>query len=236
MILFIILSIFDAFAVISLMFVLYRFPYKEYLLEISLMSVWSAITSYLVREVVGIEGIDPLVQMLLIVLFFRFVLKVKFLYSSLITLSGFVAYILLQSLLIFAYTAAGVVTSEETAQSSSGGAMIIQISSIVSAMVIFSIFKYFKLGFQFISRPPHDFNVRERNVLFNRYFWVSIGLALIVVSASTALLLHMKPLFIIPLCLASILVFYYLSHRREVLDRDRIVIPKDRINYKTMGQ
>lgn len=236
MIIYIILSFFDAIAILSLMFALYRFPYLEYKKEIVCMSTWSAITSYLIREVIGAAAIDPLVQLGLLVLFFRYVIKVKYIYASLITVSGFVPYILLQSLLIFVFSSVGIVSSEEAAQSASTGARIIQSSAIVSAMLIFLVLKYFNLGFQFIIRPPHDFNVKERNVSFNRYLWVSIVIALVVVTASTALLLNMAPLFIIPLCLASFLVLYYLSHRREVLDRDRIIISENMFKDKTLGQ
>lgn len=236
MLMYIFLGFLDSAALITLMFALYRFPYKEYIIEILIMAVWNAIVSYLMREVVELPVVDPLVQIALIIFFLRYVIKVKYIYASLITVSGYVGYILIQSMLIFSYTATGLIQSEDTAQSSSAGAITIQVSAIVLTVLIVSLMRYFNKGFQFIIRPPHDFNVRERNIVGNRFLWLSIGLAVIVVVASTALLLHMSPLLIIPLCLSSSLVLYYLSYRRELLDRDRIVIPKGLNNNKTLGQ
>lgn len=236
MVLYIFLSFLDSAALITLMFALFRFPYKEYLIEIAIMALWNAIASYLMREVIELPVFDPLVQIALCIFFLRYVIKVKYIYASLITVSGYVGYILIQSLLILSFTGTGLIKAEDTAQSSSVGAIIVQVSAIVLTTVIIHLMHYFKMGFQFIIRPPHDFNVKERNIVVNRYLWLSIGLAIIVVVASTALLLQLSPLFIIPLCLLSSLVLYYLSYRREVLDRDRIVIPKNINDNKTLGQ
>lgn len=208
----------DAFAAFVLILKLYRLPLREYIKELGIMSVFIAIVSYFMRIVLDVPVMDLPLQLLLFMLFIRYVMLVKPFYSGIITALGLGGYLLIQLLIYKAFTSIGV--NQQFALQSTGMTVnIFQITAIVSAYLIGYILKKFNLGFSFIIRPPHDFSVKEdystsRNKAL--LFW-SLA-TMVVLSISLTALFHMKIEYVIPLLLISFAALYMQSRRRDIED------------------
>lgn len=216
---YIFLGALDAFAVFVLVLKLYRLPLKEYIMELSIMSVFIAIVSFVLRIVLNVPAIDLPLQVVLFALFIRYVMRVKLFYSAIITSAGLGAYLLIQMTLYAILSGIGYLDEQLVLQSTGVEVNVVQAMSITLAYVIGFIFKKFNLGFSFIIRPPHDFSVKEdlstaRNK--SLLFWSIV--TLLVLSISLVALLHMKIEYVIPLLLISFSALYLQSRRRDIED------------------
>lgn len=214
---YIFLGALDAFAVFVLVLKLYRLPLREYIMELSIMSVFIAIVSFVLRIVLNVPMFDLPLQVLLFTLFMRYVMRIKLFYSAIITGAGLGGYLLLQLLIYKAFTFS--VNQQFALQSTGVTVNVFQITAILSAYTIGYILKKFNLGFSFIIRPPHDFSVVEdyttaRNKAL--LFWSII--TLLVLSISLPALLNMKMEYVIPLLLISFTALYLHSRRRDIED------------------
>lgn len=66
---YLLLGVFDASAVIILALKLYRLPFREYIKDIALMSLGVSLFSYLMRIVIGIPTLDLPIQVIFFILF-----------------------------------------------------------------------------------------------------------------------------------------------------------------------
>lgn len=225
-IIFLILGIFDSLAVMVLMFKLYRFPLKEYRTEIVLMAVWVSLTSYLIRMVLGITEIDIVVQIVLYILFMRLCIKTKLFYSAVISLTGLVGYIAIQMIIIYVLNVTGITAPSDVQENTGIGTYLIQVTSILFVYIIGYLLFAFNLGFSFIIRPPHEMSIKVQMTRLNKGIVLALILSIAVLCTTFYLLLNQKILMIIPILLATFVLLYILSHRRDTRVNDRIHIPK----------
>lgn len=221
---YVILGFFDAFAVAVLMLKLYRFPLWEYKIEVGVFALWIAVCSLFIRVIVDVPSLDPLIQIILFVLFLRYVIKVRITYSALITLTGFLGYIIIQMVIYYLFDSLGISKYSDAIQTTGFGTHVIQITSIIAGFIVAAVLKLTNAGFSFIIRPPHDTSVKDKNLLEHKVLWITISCILAAISISFSLLLHMNSIYVIPLLVASFGILYYLSYRRELklIDRNNI--------------
>lgn len=229
MLTYVLLGFFDALAVIVLMLKLYRFPLWEYKTEIGIFALWISICSLFIRVIADFPSIDPLIQIILFVLFLRYVIKVRLTYAALITLTGFLAYILFQMVIYYLFDLLGITKDSDAIKTDGFGTHAIQITSIITVYIASYLLKLSNLGFSFIIRPPHDVSVKDMNLQGRKVIWISISFILAIISFSFSLLLHMDSICIVPLLVASFGMLYYLSYRRELKLIDRNNIAKNLI-------
>lgn len=94
--LYILLGVFDALAVVTLVLKLYMLPVWEYRRKILFYAIGIALFSFLMRVVIGVPKLDLPFQYLFMVIFFRFGLGIKTHLGAFSAGSGLTAYINLQ--------------------------------------------------------------------------------------------------------------------------------------------
>lgn len=216
---YIFLGALDAFAVFVLVLKLYRLPLKEYIMELSIMSVFIAIVSFVLRIVLDVPMFDLPLQVMLFALFMRFIMRIKLFYSAIITGAGLGAYLIIQMTIYAILSGFGYLDEQLVLQSTGIEVNVVQAISITIAYILGFVLKKFNFGFSFIIRPPHDFSVKEdysthRNKAL--LFWAIT--TLLVLSSSLTALLHMKIEYVIPFLLISFVALYLHSHRRDIED------------------
>lgn len=220
MAIYIVLGFFDALSVLSLMFALYRFPFLEYKTKLISMAVIIAICSYIVRLILEIPRFDPLIQIILFIIFFRFFIQIKSRFAALIPTAGFAAYIFLQVIIFSTLQSIGLIHETDAAKTHGIGIYITQISSILAIYIISAAMQFFRVGFTFIPRPPHDFKTKDKHSFIA--IWPTIVLSLIGISFSINEVLHLNVLIVVPIGFVMFSALYYFSYRRDKLERDRI--------------
>lgn len=214
------LGFFDALSVLLLMFALYRFPVMEYKWNVIVMAGIIATISYINRVVIEIPQFDPLIQIGLFVLFLRFKIQVKMKFATLIPTSAFAAYIFIQAAIFNVLISTGIINEADVAKTAGFGTYIIQISSILSVYLISFVMKYFRYGFSFIPRPPHNLGSKDRHSFLA--MWPAIILSLIGIAVSINALMGLNILLVVTLGFIMFSLLYYLSYRRDKQERDRI--------------
>ncbi|WP_338551518.1 hypothetical protein [Paenibacillus sp. KS-LC4] len=214
---FLMLSMFDALAVVVLMFKIFRQSLWDHKYIIALLCALSSCSSYLFRVVLDISPVlDMMAQIVIFLLFNRFLLKVKVFYSWIMVSTGFGVFVALQLPVYYVATLFGV---NETVAAESGvpGIEFIQVITNSVALIIGAVFKLFNFGFAFIVIPPHDFDIREKFFSgTNRLIIItSIGIAVTITVALYITLYFDVIMFIYPMVLLVLIVLYYLSSRRD---------------------
>lgn len=213
------LGMLDAFAVFVLILKLYRLPIKEHILEIGIMSVFISVVSFMLRIVLNIPTVDLPLQVLLFTLFMRFVMRIKLFYSTIITGAGLSAYLIIQVIIYAILSSFGYLDERLVLQSTGSIVNIVQAITITVTFVIGFILKEFNLGFSFIIRPPHDFNVKEDySKARNKALLMWSITTLVVLSISLPALLNMKMKYVVPFILISFAALYLQSCRRDIED------------------
>lgn len=171
---FVVLGVFDAFAMLLLILKLYMLPVREYIGKILSFTVFIAVVSYVMRIILKEPSYDLPLQYLLFILFFRVGLKVKFHLASFIAGTGICAYTLLQVVVYYFYTWTHLIDAEVLTATGGFYVYLLQITSILLVYAICWLFERYSLGFSFIIVPPHDFLVKE-DYFTNRNLLIVIG-------------------------------------------------------------
>lgn len=218
---YLVLGIFDALAVLVIALKLYRMPLLQHKWNVLGIAVCIAVVSYLNRIVLGIPQYDLLIQTIIFILGLRFLIKYLYFWSTLMIVTAIVIYIPLQYLIYYLLIITGVTNFAAATEIEGLGAYIIQRSTIVVVYLLAWLFYRQNLGFSLFTFPPHYFQTKS-NVLAgpNRKLIIGIVLGVLFIYMDMILLLHLTYLWIFPFALiVSIIVsgaIYYLSHRRNL--------------------
>ncbi|MCG7385134.1 hypothetical protein [Paenibacillus sp. ACRRY] len=213
---YILIGALDVFAVLVLMLKLYRLPVKDKLLGKVIFSILAAGVSYLIRMILNIPIIDTAVLMLMVILFFRYYLEIKFFYSALISSAGMSAYVIIQLSLAMIYMAIGGDVQSVVLETQGYKVQLMQICSIAVAYIITTLMFIFRWGFSFIPVPPHDFNIKV-DYNKNRALLITTIATLIFISFAMVMLMNYVIVLLIPAALLSFGVSYYFSNRRDLI-------------------
>ncbi|BCG57680.1 hypothetical protein [Paenibacillus sp. URB8-2] len=209
---FIILGIFDAFAMLTIILKLYMLPVREYFVRILLFASFIALFSYLMRIAIGVPEWDLPLQYLLIILFLRLGLKIKVHLASFIAGAGICGYALIQVALYYFYAWTNLMNVGVLKENSGFYISLLQVSTIVAAFVLSWALTRFNLGFSFIIVPPHDFLVKE-NYFTNRNLILVIGslASLATVSVTILFLYNANPLGLLLIAAVAFGLSFYFS-------------------------
>lgn len=159
---YLVLGTLDILCILTLIFVLFSQPWKEYLKENILISLLSAAASYLIRIVLDVGGgIDTLVQTIIIILMLRLLVRFKLSAALAIAAPGICAFIFMQPAVASLLIALKIVTHSDLTEAASTGVRIIQFSNSVIIFLICLAIHYLKIGLSFSIRPPHNFYVED---------------------------------------------------------------------------
>ncbi|OKP96832.1 hypothetical protein [Paenibacillus sp. P46E] len=212
-IIYIVLGIFDAFAMLLMILKLFMLPVYEYRNKILIFVFIVAIFSYFMRVVFEMAAFDLPIQYVLFVIFLRVFVKIKLHIASFIAGAGISAYATLQVCLYYIFDWTNVVDVGILRENSGMYLYMLQITAIVVAYLLtYLLFRQSK-GFTFILVPPHDFFASEnylsrRNVVL---IFSSI-ISLITISITILLLYSGKPLNILLASIVSLAISAYFSN------------------------
>ncbi len=216
---FLILSVFDALAVLGLIFKLYRLPFWIYRYRILGFAIFIAAFSFTMRMVLGLEKFDLPCQYLFIVLFMRYALNIKTHLAAFTAGSGLTAYISLQMVMYYILGALGVPGDAMLFDNVGIPVYLVQIITILAAYAIsFALYKT-NWGFAFIIVPPHDFGFKE-NYFSSKNRILVVGSLISAISIITVIVFLYES-FVIGIFAVSLITFgisYYFSERREYED------------------
>jgi len=159
--------------------------------------------------------IDTAVLMIISILYFRYVLNIKFFYAALVSSAGMSAYVVIQLLVAVLYMLLGNYGQTVIVESHGFQVQLIQATSIILACLLSYIFKLCRWGFSFIPMPPHDFKIKIDYTNYKALVIATTG-ALIFISFAMVMLLSYKIYLLIPSSVISFGLSYYFSQRRDL--------------------
>lgn len=213
--LYILIGVFDVLAVFVLIMKLYRLPIIYDLKYIIGFCVISSTISYVIRIQLQSTWLDMPVLIIMLLVFYRVFLKVKFIYAALIVSAGINAYVLIQLAVIMLFTSLINFDDTVVAQSQTLQIQIIQVTSILCAYLIGWLLYHFEWGFSFIPMPPHEFSIKTV-YRKNKTMILTATIGLVFLSLALTLLINSHQLLLIP---ASVVIFgvsYYFSYKRDI--------------------
>lgn len=216
-VLYIVFSSLEYLAIFALTFALFRFEYKVYHNSVLFVSAMLAFVSYSIRISFDQPIIDPIATVLLMYAFMHYIFQVQVFYSAVMTVTGYIAYGIVQSSVIFGLDLVGILTLEQVKPNTIYG-YVTQLVSIAIALVITALLKRKNFGFAYVPHG-HRANVKYRGL--NRLFLITLILA----SAMAWITLYYNveasalPFFLMTIPLIVIFGFLiYLSVRKEKND------------------
>lgn len=216
---YIILSMFDALAFIVLIFTMYKLPLMRYMRSIGVLVVFIALFSYTMREVFTLPKLDLPLQFIFVILFFRFVIKIKLHLSGLAVGTGLTTYVSLQVLMYYFFNWLDLSHKNAILFNTGFSVYVIQISSIVIAYIIAAYLKIFGVGFSVITDSTYDFMLKEKySVKGNRNIIVGATLSTSTVILTLVLLFNSNTLGYMILAMTSLIISFYFSGKRDSAD------------------
>ncbi|EJW14881.1 hypothetical protein M5X00_06310 [Paenibacillus alvei] len=216
---YIILSVFDALAVVALTTKLYRLPLRTFFIRIICLAACIAFVSFGMREMLGLPAFDLPLQYIIYVLFFRYAMGMKLHLSSFVVGSGLTGYISIQ-MIFYAILLMLKAGQHDLIQQVEGLAIyIIQVGSILIAYLIAIIFKVKRYGFSFILEPPHDFLIRDDfSEYSNKVSLISALISIITITVIFWIMLTKNHIASMILCVVTFIISYYFSARSDFED------------------
>lgn len=210
--LYLLLSLIDSLVVIMFMFKLYRFPLIEYTKEVLICTFTITVTSYLMRMTFELAAFDPVVQALLYMLWLRFVIKIRWPYAQLLSVTGLLGTMAIQLGVYLGLLAIGVVSFFDAQQATGLGTYVIQISGQISGVLISFLLYRFNSGFSFITAPPHDLFIRD-NIKATTV--IALFVANVVLYSTMYWILNSHVMYLFPIVTLTFIVLYYISYKRD---------------------
>ncbi|WP_315793167.1 hypothetical protein [Paenibacillus sp. BIC5C1] len=213
---YIVIGIFEAFAVLLIILKLYMLPVREFAGKIFFFVVFMASFSYMMRITLELPKLDLPFQYIFFILFLRFGMELKSHISSFIAGAGISAYAAIQMGIFHVFEVMDIMHSGIVQQNEGSLVYLLQLSSILVTYLICLIFSMFDFGFSFIIRPPHDFIIKENYLSkTNLSYLIGTMFSTITICMTLVLLYRSEPTGLLILALATFAVSYFFSVRRE---------------------
>jgi hypothetical protein len=193
----------------------FRFNYKENIAKITLISILLSFVSYSLINA-NLEGISPLVQIVIFFVYVQMVLKISIINSIIMVLTGYIVFGLVQTCILALVLHSGMDIGEMKRGTSIS--YQIQVYSSLAMLLFAALTTIFKGGFSFIE--SHGRFSRKLFTGKNRWFIVYIIISLVITMYVNILLLldTDPPFLLIALILMVMLLFQiYLTLRRDEL-------------------
>lgn len=216
---FITLSVFDALGYIVMIFAMYKLPLMRYKRSIAVLVVCIAVFSYTMREVLALPKLDLPLQFIFVILYFRFVMKIKLHLSGLAVGTGLTTYISLQVLLYYFFNWLDLSQKNAIFYNTGFSVYVIQISSIVIASIIAAYLKIFGFGFSVITESTYDFKIKENHsAKGDRNIIVGATLSASTIILTLVFLYSNNELGFLFLAMISLIFSFYFSGKRDSAD------------------
>lgn len=141
---FLIVSMWEWFALILLTFAMYRFDINQSIGQLVFASFLLSLFSYMLFNVFELTLFATLIQPIVVFLFFWLMFKIPVFYAGLVVINGYLAYCLITSLLYYFIQLFGIVFTPSTP-----GSYIIQSFTGFIVLLLTRLILKFRLGFSF---------------------------------------------------------------------------------------
>ncbi|UED70722.1 hypothetical protein [Brevibacillus sp. HD3.3A] len=219
-ILYFLLGFADIMVVLAFIFKLFRFPFWDYKKELAIIASTLAVTSYVFRMVFDLPEVDMPLQYILLILFFRYLIKFRVFEASLLIAIGILGFDLSQLIVAPALISLEVATLGDVFQSAGMGTFLIQaVNDAIMILVSWLLYKL-NLGFSFIMQPPHEISWKTKYTGSNLVALVGV------IAASTAILAVLYILlnyynefkYVIAVGITALVILLLTCHKKELED------------------
>jgi hypothetical protein len=209
--LFVVFSSMEYLAIFAIMFALFRFEYKFYHNSVIFICGVLSFVSYSLRYGFEQEFLGPIVHILLIFAFLYYIFQVQVFYAGVMSVTGFLAYVIIQTITLVILNFSGVIKFGEVQPNTWEGYLIQIISCLLAFSIIFLI-KRKNFGFAYV---PHGQRAFVAYKGLNKIFLYFIILGTI--ATSILFELDNEPLLLIMtgVLIAIFIIIIYLSIRKE---------------------
>jgi hypothetical protein len=143
-VIFLMVSMWEWFALILLTFAMYRFDINQSIGQIVFAAFLLSLFSYMLFNVFELTLFATLIQPVVVFLFFWLMFKIPVFYAGLVVINGYLAYCLVTSLLYYFIELFGIVFTPSTP-----GSYIIQSFTGLLVLLLTRVILKFRLGFSF---------------------------------------------------------------------------------------
>ncbi|TPG72900.1 hypothetical protein EEL32_24340 [Brevibacillus laterosporus] len=211
-ILFYLFSLFEYLAIFTLMFALFRFELKEYLIEIVVLSLIITFFSHYLRAFLKINDFAPLILLLGLIVLFWVICRIPIFYASVMVVTSYLMYGLFQYI-TFTIISSFIVLSLNDIRLDSESGYLLQITTIVPTLLISLGLRRMNFGFSFI---PTCF-VRIKFKGYNLALLITVCLAVVLFGFFNYWIFSRGKFAFISLVFLGILgALIYLSKERDI--------------------
>ncbi|MBG9796895.1 hypothetical protein ABD73_03820 [Brevibacillus laterosporus] len=215
--LYIILGSIDILAILVLSFKVFRFPliYKK---EFLIISITASLVSYLNRIVFNIPSVDGWFQYTILILFFRYMLKVKLFDSIVVPTVGYLCFNIVQYSTYLVLLLTGIVSLADGQALTNWGTYLIQLSThLIIFFIAWLIYRY-NHGFSFIMVPPHDVHIKTKitPLRFRIMITVFLSSTTILCVTNWMLTFNGNPTWLIPVFIIYLIILIKLLEKKEM--------------------
>lgn len=213
---YLLLGCFDSIAMIALMFKIYRFPFWEYAREIAIIAAILSFSSYVVRFVIGYPEIDTVIQLVLFVIMYRYIIKFKLYYAVPLAEVGYLSFAVIQFLTIPLWIRLGIANMNDLKAETGTGTYLIQISTDLLCYLVAFLLYRFGLGFSHIFRPPHEVNIKVHDPSYGFHVTANIiGTVVVSLTMYWMFATYNSISIIFGSSIVALGFLMYLSHRKD---------------------
>lgn len=156
---FLLISMWEWFALMMLAFALYRFEIRYYLGQLIFASFLLALFSYMIFNVFDLKVFASLIQPIVVFLFFGLLFKIPIFYAGLVVVNGYLAYCLVTSIILYFVKQFGLISIPSTPTSYATQSVAGLIVLLLARVAV----KY-RLGFSFVQHGHEIKNMSGVNL------------------------------------------------------------------------
>lgn len=205
----------DGIAIMALIYKSFRWPFWESFSKIFVIALLLAAVSYLDRVIIGIEMYDMFVQLILYVIFLRYIIRVNILCAYPLAVYGYIFFLAIQFATYALLMSAGIVSESDAANADGWGTYIIQFSSEIVCFIVATLAYLFNLGFSYIDRPPHDSHIIVRRGKMDLAATI-FGTIVVITFMYWIINCQLHVYIILPALVLSMTILLYLAKRKDV--------------------
>ncbi|RAP29106.1 hypothetical protein C2W64_04053 [Brevibacillus laterosporus] len=214
---YIILGSIDILAILVLAFKIFRFPLawkKEFLI----ISITASLISYLNRVILDIPNVDSWLQYSIIILFFRYMLKVKLFDSIVVATVGYLGFNIVQYSTYVVMLWTGIVSFADGQALTNLGTYLIQLTTHLFMFGVAWLIYRYNHGFSFIMVPPHDVHIKIKMTPLKYLIMTMVFLSstTILVVTNWMLAFNGNPTWLVPVFIIYLIILIKLLEKKEM--------------------
>jgi hypothetical protein len=137
-------------ALFSLAFAMFRFKLRDHVSFIVITALFISMFSYLIRDVLDWVLIAPFIQLILLIVVFKFMLRIPLVYAGIIVSFGYIAFVCLQTLVILLFGWLSILAIDGTLLKNFNMLYLLMLISSILTFCIVGLLARYRIGFTFV--------------------------------------------------------------------------------------